>query len=165
MLSIVVKPETVQLVPSETIVCQGEHITFNCSANSNPAVHTYQLYVNGTKVYETNSTGIWNTTMTTGGLFVYKCVVSNKIGTTESMGVIVTVNGKHFFLSLRIMHRQPYRFIGLNHAFENKRDRFQNNDVQQETNFFEACGEIFCLFNITTSRGASSCNITFLVVK
>ncbi|XP_067056801.1 hemicentin-1-like isoform X2 [Acropora muricata] len=86
------KPETVQLVASETTVCQGEHITFNCSANSNPAVHTYQLYVNGTKVYETNSTGIWNTTMTTGGLFVYKCVVSNEIGTTESMGVIVTVN-------------------------------------------------------------------------
>ena len=97
MLSIIVKPETVQLVASETTVCQVEHITFNCSANSNPAVHTYQLYVNGTKVYETNSTGVWNSTMTTGGVFVYKCIARNKIGTTESMGVFVTVNGKHFF--------------------------------------------------------------------
>ena len=42
---------------------------------------------------ETSSTGVWNRTMTTGGVFVYKCMASNKIGTTESMDVSVAVNG------------------------------------------------------------------------
>ena len=86
----------VQFVASKATVCQGEIITFNCSANSNPAVHTYQLYVNGTMVYETSSTGVWNTTMTTGGVFVYKCTTNNTIGTEMSMGVFVIVNGKRF---------------------------------------------------------------------
>ena len=88
-----VQPEMVQLVPSKTTVCQGEIITFNCSSNSNPAVDTYQLYVNGSVVNEVSSTGVWNRTMTTGGLFVYKCIASNKIGTAESMDVPVAVNG------------------------------------------------------------------------
>ena len=86
----------VKLVPSKTRVCQGEIITFNCSANSNPAVHTYQLSVNGTMVNETSSAGVWNTKMTTGGVFVYKCMTSNTIGTEMSMGVFVIVNGKRF---------------------------------------------------------------------
>ena len=31
--------------------------------------------------------------MTTGGVFVYKCMVNNTIGTAMSMDVFVTVNG------------------------------------------------------------------------
>ena len=31
--------------------------------------------------------------MTTGGVFVYKCIGSNKIGTAEGMDVSVTING------------------------------------------------------------------------
>ena len=83
----------VQLVTEETTVCQGDTITFNCTANSNPAVHTYQLYVNGTMVNKTSSTGVWNRNVTTGGVFVYKCMASNKIGSAESMDVSVTVDG------------------------------------------------------------------------
>ncbi|XP_067019266.1 B-cell receptor CD22-like isoform X1 [Acropora muricata] len=86
------KPEMVQFVASKATVCQGESITFNCSANSNPAVHTYQLYVNETMVNETSSAGVWNTKMTTGGVFVYKCMSNNTIGTEMSMGVFVIVN-------------------------------------------------------------------------
>ncbi|XP_067028898.1 hemicentin-1-like isoform X2 [Acropora muricata] len=86
------KPEMVQLVTRETTVCQGDIISFNCTANSNPAIHTYQLYVNGTMVNEASSTGVWNRTMTTGGVFVYKCMVNNTIGTAMSMDVFVTVN-------------------------------------------------------------------------
>ena len=96
LLSILVKPEMVQLVASETTVCQGENITFNCSANSNPAVHTYELYVNETMVSERSSTGVWNRATTTGGMFFYKCKASNTIGTTMSMDVFVTINGKRF---------------------------------------------------------------------
>ena len=90
---LVVKPEMVQLVTRERTVCQGDIITLSCTANSNPAVHTYQLYVNGTMVNETSSTGVWNRTMTTAGVFVYNCLVNNKIGRAMSMDVSVTVNG------------------------------------------------------------------------
>ena len=117
MLSIVVKPETVQLVASETTVCQGESITFNCSANGNPTVRMYHLYVNEFMVNETSSTGVWNRTMTAGGVFVYKCTASNKIGITESMGVIVTVNGKHFFFIFKD-HAQialPFHWFSIMH--------------------------------------------------
>ena len=88
-----VPPEMVKLVPSKTTVCQGEIITFHCSANSNPAVYTYQWYVNETMVNEVISTGVWNKTMTTGGVFVYKCNVNNTIGTAMSESVTITVNG------------------------------------------------------------------------
>ena len=95
-----VPPEMVKLVPSKTTVCQGEIITFNCSANSNPAVHTYRLYVNGSMVNEVIRRGVWNITMTTGGVFVYKCMVNNTIGTALSEDVTITVNGKHFVFTL-----------------------------------------------------------------
>ncbi|XP_067026451.1 uncharacterized protein [Acropora muricata] len=91
-------PEMVKLVPSKTTVCQGEIITFNCSANSNPAVYTYQWYVNKTMVNEVISTGVWNRTMTTGGVFVYKCKINNTIGTAMSDSVTITVNEPPFIL-------------------------------------------------------------------
>ena len=88
-----------QLVPSKATVCQGEIITFTCSANGNPAVHTYQLYVNGIMVNEVSSAGVWNIIMTTGGVFVYKCKVNNTIGTAISENVTITVNGNYIFFS------------------------------------------------------------------
>ena len=91
---ILVKPEMVVLDPSATTVCRGDIVVFNCSAYSNPEVHTYELYVNGTMVNEIGRMGIWNITMATRGVFVYKCMVNNTIGTAMSMNVSVTVNGK-----------------------------------------------------------------------
>ena len=85
----------VKLVPSKTTVCQGEIITFNCSAISNPAVYTYQWYVNESMVNEVISTGVWNRAMTTGGVFVYKCKVNNTIGTAMSENITITVNGNN----------------------------------------------------------------------
>ena len=84
----------VLLDPSAKTVCRGDFIVFNCSAYSNPEVHTYELYVNGTMVNETSRMGIWNITIATGGVFDYKCIVNNTIGTAMSMDVAVTVNGK-----------------------------------------------------------------------
>ena len=96
----IVKPEMVQLVTRERTICQGDIISFSCTANSNPAIHTYQLYVNETMVNEASSTGVWNRKMTTGGVFVYNCMVNNTIGTALSMDVSVTVNGNNSYVSV-----------------------------------------------------------------
>ncbi|XP_068685509.1 hemicentin-1-like isoform X2 [Montipora foliosa] len=90
------KPDMVVLDPSATTVCPGDIIVFNCSAYSNPEVHTYELHVNGTMVNESSKMGIWNITMANGGVFVYKCMVNNSIGTAMSMDVPVTVNEPSF---------------------------------------------------------------------
>ena len=84
----------VQLMASKTTLCKGESIFLNCSANSEPAVHSYQLYKNGTMVNEVHNGGVWFLTMATGGVFVYKCKVNNSIGTAMSSNVSITVNGK-----------------------------------------------------------------------
>ena len=98
MIFNLVPPEMVQLVPSETTVCQGEIITLTCSANSNPTVHSYRLYVNGTMMNEVSSTGVWNRTIAVGGVFVYKCTVNSTIGTAMSEDVTINVYGNlHLF--------------------------------------------------------------------
>ena len=72
---------------------QGNTITFNCSAVAKPAVTTYQLFKNDTAMTVSLS-GMWSETLTNGGMFVYKCVANNTLGTASSTNVIVTVNGK-----------------------------------------------------------------------
>ena len=74
-------------------VCKDDVISFTCSADGNPAVHTYQLFENETLVSD-GSDGIWNRTMSTGGVFAYKCVAINIVGTQQRENVAVTVNGK-----------------------------------------------------------------------
>ena len=81
---------------SEDTVCKGANIIFNCSAaDADPMELTYHLYENNVMVINSSSTGIWNRTMTTGGVFVYSCKVTNVIGTEMSTDVSVTVIGKH----------------------------------------------------------------------
>ena len=77
-------------------VCKDEVINVTCSADGN---HTYQLFENETLVSDgSNSDGMWSRTMSTGGVFVYKCVANN----TQSGNVTVTVNGKtnSFFVNV-----------------------------------------------------------------
>ena len=89
-------PEGVQLQVSEVRVCKGGNVIFNCSAaDANPMELTYHLYENNVMVSNSSSTGIWNRTMTTGGVFVYSCKVTNIVGTKRGSDVSVTVNGKH----------------------------------------------------------------------
>ena len=73
--------------------CQGNTITFNCSADAEPGVTIYQLFKNDTAMTVSLS-GMWSETLTNGGMFVYKCVANNTLGTASSTDVIVTVNGK-----------------------------------------------------------------------
>ena len=74
--------------------CTGEVISFNCSANANPGVMSYQLFENGTAILNTSASGMWSKTLKSGGVFVYKCVANNSKGSEYSMSVTVTVNGK-----------------------------------------------------------------------
>jgi len=92
-------PENVQLETSaaDHKVCEGETVSINCSAVAVPSVTSYQLLENGSVVSGTS--GIWIRTLSSGGVFIYKCVANNSLGSTESEFVIVTVNGKQIFLS------------------------------------------------------------------
>ena len=105
-------PEGVQLQVSDDTVCKGANVIFSCSAaDANPMELTYHLYENNVMVINSSSTGIWNRTMTTGGVFVYSCKVTNVIGTAMSTNVSVTVNGKHgTFLTNRKNLRKQVSF-------------------------------------------------------
>jgi len=90
----------VRLVASDSTVCRGTVVSFNCSADGNPVVHTYELSQDDTLVTSSNSSIVWSKNMTTGGKFVFKCVANNTLGTAMST-TSVTVNGKYFFLSVK----------------------------------------------------------------
>ena len=93
-----------QLLTGETTVCSGTNIVFNCSADGNPSVFTYQLYENEVLVNDSSSSGVWNRPMSTGGVFNYRCMVNNTIGTATSTNVTITVNGKiYIFLIVKML--------------------------------------------------------------
>ena len=94
-LNLTDKPEKFNFTVSNSTVCQGSVVTVNCSADGNPPVDTYQLLENGVPVRDSsNSPGMWSRNMSTGGVFNYKCIANNSVGTAYSMSVTVTVNGK-----------------------------------------------------------------------
>ena len=73
--------------------CKGETISINCSADAALFDTSYRLFENGSVI--SDKSGIWSRTLSTGGVFVYKCVANNSLaGSTESESVTVTVNGK-----------------------------------------------------------------------
>ena len=88
------KPDNVQLETSaaDYKACQGDVISFNCSADATPLVTSYQLFENDTAILDTS--GRWRKFFTSGGVFIYKCVASNTLGTGNSQSVTVIVNGK-----------------------------------------------------------------------
>ena len=94
-----VKPENVQLTTSaaNNKACQGGSISFNCSADANPSVTSYQLFENDTAILATNTSGMWSRNLTNGGVFIYKCVANNTLGSAYSTSVTVTVNGNFFY--------------------------------------------------------------------
>ena len=82
-------------------VCREEVISFNCSANANPGVTSYQLFENETAISNTSAVGVWSKNLEKEGFFVYKCVANNSLGSEYSTSVTVTVNGKRISPSLR----------------------------------------------------------------
>ena len=94
----IVKPENVELAISamNNKACKGDVVNFTCSANANPAVNSFQLFENDTAILDTNVIGMWNRTFTSGGVYFYKCVADNTLGSIISTSVILTVNGDFF---------------------------------------------------------------------
>ena len=92
------QPENVQLKTSviDGKTCRGETIRINCSADAVPSMTSYELFENDTVIMDTS--GMWSRTLSSGGVFVYKCVANNSLGSTGSESVAVTVNGKQSFL-------------------------------------------------------------------
>ena len=76
--------------------CQEETISINCSADAVPSVTSYELFENDSVIMGTS--GMWSRTLSSGGVFVYKCVANNSLGSTESESVTVIVNGMQSFL-------------------------------------------------------------------
>ena len=93
--------------------CKGEVISFNCSANANPGVTSYQLFENKTAILNTSATGMWSKTLESAGVFVYKCVANNSLGSEYSINVPVTVNGKQISLRYTCLnHSISYAYMG-----------------------------------------------------
>ena len=90
------KPENMQLKTSAAgnKACQGDVISFNCSADANPSVTSYQLFENDTAILNTNPSGMWSRKLTSGGVFHYKCMANNTFGSVYSTSIAVTLNGK-----------------------------------------------------------------------
>ena len=84
--------------------CKGEVISFNCSANANPGVTSYQLFENESAILNTSASGMWGKYLENKGVFVFKCVVKNSLGSAYSTSVTVAVNGKQIgetFINVR----------------------------------------------------------------
>ncbi|CAH3161318.1 unnamed protein product, partial [Pocillopora meandrina] len=88
------KPENVQLMSSamNDKVCTGKVISFTCSADANPRVTSYQLFENQKAILNTSASGTWSKTLESEGVFIYKCVANNSLGSEYSMDLSVTVN-------------------------------------------------------------------------
>ena len=74
--------------------CRGEVISFNCSANANPGVTSYQLFENESAILNTSTSGMWGKNLENKGVFVFKCVAKNSLGSEYSTSVTVAVSGK-----------------------------------------------------------------------
>ena len=74
--------------------CKGDMIGFNCSAYARPSVTSYQLFENDNAILDANPSGLWKRNVSNGGVFTYKCMVNNSLGSEVSSFVMVTVNGK-----------------------------------------------------------------------
>ena len=74
--------------------CKGNVVGFNCSAIANPEVTSYQLFENETAILNTSASGMWRKTLESEGVFVYKCVANNSLGSEYSTSVTITVNSR-----------------------------------------------------------------------
>ena len=96
----IVKPENVELAISamNNKSCLGDVVNFTYSAHANPAVSLYQLFENDTALLNTIAEGMWNRRFTSGGVYFYKCVANNTLGSINSTSVMLMVNGNFFEL-------------------------------------------------------------------
>ena len=93
--SILDPPENVLLTTNATSnkACQNDVVSFTCSADAVPPTMSFQLFKDNVPM-EISASGMWVKTLSEGGLFHYKCVANNCIGSARSTNVSITVNGK-----------------------------------------------------------------------
>ena len=93
--SIVDPPENVLLTTNATTnkACQNDLVSFTCSADAVPSAMSFQLFKNNVPM-EISASGKWIKTLSEGGMFHYKCVANNSIGSASSTNINITVNGK-----------------------------------------------------------------------
>ena len=89
------KPDDVHLSTNTTYkICAGIIINFTCSAEANPAAHTYLLYENDTVIYNMGL-GTVIKTVETAGQFLFRCEANNSVQDVgKSSDTILTVLGE-----------------------------------------------------------------------
>ena len=97
--------------------CQGDTITFSCSADAKPAVTSYHLFKNDTAI-DVSLSGMWSETLASEGVFFYKCVAKNSLGIAASTDVSVTLNGKPCSSSCSRFKNTCCEFYGNNLFFK-----------------------------------------------
>ena len=93
--SILDPPENVVLTTNATAnrACQNDVVSFTCSAHAVPSAMSLQLFKDNVPM-EISASGMWVKTLSEVGMFDYKCVANNSIGSASSTNVNITVNGK-----------------------------------------------------------------------
>ena len=90
-------PENVLLTTNATAnkACQNDVVSFTCSADAVPSAMPFQLFKHNVPM-EISDSGKLVKTLSEGGMFHYKCVANNSIGSASStkINVNITVNGK-----------------------------------------------------------------------
>ena len=92
-----VAPEKASLstnVSTVPVICAGMVVKFTCTVEANPKVDTFALYENGRMISDKTDTGVWITTLGTGGEVTYKCEANNSIGTGSSENISFTIEGE-----------------------------------------------------------------------
>ena len=93
--SILDPPDNVLLRTNATAnkSCRNDVVSFTCSADAVPSAMSFQLFKDDVPM-EISASGVWVKTLSEGGMFAYKCVANNSIGSSSSTNVNITVNGK-----------------------------------------------------------------------
>ena len=86
--SIIDPPENVLLTTNATTnkACQSDVVSFTCSADAVPSAMSFQLFKDNAPM-EISASGMWIKTLSEGGMFHYKCVANNSIGSASSTNI------------------------------------------------------------------------------
>ena len=116
--------------------CQGNVISINCSADANPSVTSYRLFENDAAILDTNPSGMWSKNLTSAGMFIYKCVANNSVGSMYSTNVTVyvIVNGKQNGTKLFF---QNYNFFNINFLI-----------MKLKWHYFNSAGYMLMLYSV-----------------
>jgi len=93
-IDVTYQPENVRLTTNTSRkVCTGDVTNFTCTAEANPAVHTYLLLENDTVIKKMGTSGTWIKSLENAGMFVFRCEANNSVqGVGKSGDTILTVD-------------------------------------------------------------------------